>query len=56
MEPTSPSTITPLPDGGTLVTFADVTDRKRFEDVLMERNVALEASDRLNLLPQPRLL
>ena len=40
-------TMTPLPDGGTLVTFADVTDRKRFEDVLMERNVALEASDRL---------
>ena len=40
-------TVTPLPDGGTLVTFADVTDRKRFEDVLMERNVALEASDRL---------
>lgn len=40
-------TITPLPDGGTLVTFADVTDRKRFEDMLTERNVALEASDRL---------
>jgi signal transduction histidine kinase len=40
-------TVTPLPDGGTLVTFADVTDRKRFEDVLMERNEALEASDRL---------
>lgn len=40
-------TVTPLPDGGTLVTFADVTDRKRFEDVLLERNEALEASDRL---------
>ena len=39
--------VTPLPDGGTLVTFADVTDRKRFEEVLLERNVALEASDRL---------
>ncbi len=39
--------ITPLPDGGTLVTFADVTDSKRFEDVLLERNEALEASDRL---------
>jgi signal transduction histidine kinase len=39
--------VTPLPDGGTLVTFADVTDRKRFEDVLLERNEALEASDRL---------
>ncbi len=40
-------TITPLPDGGTLVTFADVTDSKRVEDVLLERNEALEASDRL---------
>ncbi len=40
-------TVTPLPDGGTLVTFADVTDRKRFEEVLLERNEALEASDRL---------
>jgi len=40
-------TVTPLPDGGTLVTFADVTDSKRFEDVLLERNEALEASDRL---------
>ncbi len=40
-------TVTPLPDGGTLVTFADVTDSKRFEEVLLERNEALEASDRL---------
>ncbi len=40
-------TVTPLPDGGTLLTFADVTDSKRFEDVLLERNEALEASDRL---------
>jgi len=40
-------TVMPLPDGGTLVTFADVTDSKRFEDVLLERNEALEASDRL---------
>ena len=39
--------VMPLPDGGTLVTFADVTDRKRFEEVLLERNEALEASDRL---------
>ena len=39
--------VTPLPDGGTLLTFADVTDRKRFEEVLLERNEALEASDRL---------
>jgi signal transduction histidine kinase len=40
-------TVTPLPDGGTLVTFADITDSKRFEDVLLERNQALEAADRL---------
>jgi signal transduction histidine kinase len=40
-------TVTPLPDGGTLVTFADITGSKRFEDVLLERNEALEASDRL---------
>ena len=39
--------VTPLPDGGTLLTFADVSDRKRFEEVLLERNEALEASDRL---------
>jgi signal transduction histidine kinase len=38
---------TPLPDGGTLLAFADVTDSKRFEEVLLERNEALEASDRL---------
>jgi signal transduction histidine kinase len=40
-------TVTPLPDGGTLVTFADVTDSKRFEEVLLEKNEALEAADRL---------
>ena len=39
--------VTPLPDGGTLLTFTDVTDRKRFEEVILERNEALEASDRL---------
>jgi signal transduction histidine kinase len=39
--------VTPLPDGGTLLSFADVTDGKRFEEVLLERNEALEASDRL---------
>ncbi len=39
--------VTPLPDGGTLLTFADITDRKRVEEVLIERNEALEASDRL---------
>ncbi len=37
----------PLPDGGTLVTFADVTVSKRYERALIERNEALVAADRL---------
>jgi signal transduction histidine kinase len=37
----------PLPDGGTLVTFADVTAAKRYERALIERNEALIAADRL---------
>ena len=37
----------PLPDGGTLVSFADVTDSKRYERALVERNEALVAADRL---------
>jgi signal transduction histidine kinase len=37
----------PLPDGGTLATFADVTDSKRYERALIERNEALVAADRL---------
>jgi nitrogen-specific signal transduction histidine kinase len=37
----------PLPDGGTLVTFADVTVSKRYERALIERNDALVAADRL---------
>jgi signal transduction histidine kinase len=40
-------TVTPLPDGATLVTFVDVTDAKRYERALVERNDALVASDRL---------
>jgi len=36
-----------LPDGATLVTFADVTDRSRIESALRERNDALEAADNL---------
>ena len=36
-----------LPDGATLVTFADVTDRFRIESALRDRNDALEAADRL---------
>jgi signal transduction histidine kinase len=39
--------ISPLPDGATLVTFADVTDRSRIEGALRDRNEALEAADRL---------
>ena len=37
----------PLPDGATLVTFVDATDRFRIESALRERNEALEASDKL---------
>ena len=39
--------LSPLPDGATLVTFADVTDRFRIESALRDRNDALEAADRL---------
>lgn len=39
--------LSPLPDGATLVTFADVTDRFRIEHVLRERAEALEEADRL---------
>jgi signal transduction histidine kinase len=37
----------PLPDGGTLVSFADVTVSKRYERALIDRNEALVAADRL---------
>jgi len=37
----------PLPDGGTLFTNVDVTDSKRVEKMLIERNEALEAANRL---------
>jgi signal transduction histidine kinase len=40
-------TLEPLPDGATLLTFADVTDAKRAERALVERNEALVAADRL---------
>lgn len=39
--------VMPLPDGATLVTFADVTDSKRNERLLAERNEALVAADRM---------
>ena len=37
----------PLPDGGTMVTFRDVTDSVQVERALIERNEALEAADAL---------
>ena len=37
----------PLPDGGTLATFADVTDTVNFENALVEKNEALEEASRL---------
>jgi signal transduction histidine kinase len=37
----------PLPDGGTLLTYNDVTDSKRVERALRERNEALETADRV---------
>ena len=39
--------VAPLPDGATMVTFVDATDRFRIESALRERNEALEASDKL---------
>ncbi|HWM30327.1 MAG TPA: PAS-domain containing protein, partial [Methyloceanibacter sp.] len=36
----------PLPDGGTLLTYVDVSDSKRVERALIERTEALEAADR----------
>lgn len=39
--------LVPLPDGATLLTFADVTDAKQAERALRERNEALVAADRL---------
>ncbi len=37
----------PLPDGGTLLTYVDVTDSKNVENALIERNEALVAADQL---------
>jgi signal transduction histidine kinase len=37
----------PLPDGATLFTFADVTNAKRYERALEERNEALVAADKM---------
>jgi signal transduction histidine kinase len=37
----------PLPDGGTLLTYSDVSDSKRVERALIERNEALETASRV---------
>lgn len=39
----------PLPDGGVLVAWSDVSDTVRVENALREKNAALEAADRLKL-------
>jgi signal transduction histidine kinase len=39
--------VAPLPDGATLIIFVDVTDSRRYEQTLIERNEALVAADRL---------
>ncbi len=39
--------VMPLPDGATLMTFADVTDSQRAQRALEERNEALVAADRM---------
>lgn len=39
----------PLPDGGVLVTHADITDSARVEQALREKNAALEDAEQLKL-------
>jgi signal transduction histidine kinase len=39
----------PLPDGGVLVTYKDVTDTVRVENALRDKNAALEDAERLKL-------
>ena len=39
----------PLPDGGVLITYSDVTDTMRVENALREKNAALEAAEKLKL-------
>lgn len=39
--------VVPLPDGGTMLTFTDISDTVRIERALRERNDALETADRL---------
>jgi len=37
----------PLPDGGVLVSYFDITDSVRVENALREKNIALEAAEKL---------
>ncbi len=39
----------PLPDGGVLISYADITDTVRVENALREKNAALEAAERLKM-------
>ena len=39
----------PLPDGGVLITYIDVTDTVRVENALRDKNAALEAAEKLKL-------
>ena len=39
----------PLPDGGVLMTFTDVSDTVRVENALREKNAALEAAEQLKI-------
>lgn len=39
----------PLPDGGVLITYSDVTDTVRVENALREKNTALETAEKLKL-------
>ena len=39
----------PLPDGGVLITYTDVTDTVRVENALREKNIALETAEKLKL-------
>lgn len=41
------TSVVPLPDGGTLLTFNDITDSTLVERSLREKNEALQAADRL---------
>ena len=42
-------TTVPLPDGGVLVTYIDVSDSVRVENALREKNAALEAAEQLKM-------